>query len=339
MESREIVRRTIEFGSPPRLPFFQCDVEDAPDDVLDIREMDRAEAGWYFDTPGMDDWGCLWEITEVKNMGQVTGHPLSDWSALNRFQPPDPHNPFYYERIGPILDKANGRYVVVTCHFNLIERLHMLRGFAATMEDFYLEPERIERLLDMILENRLGHLDELYRRFGDRIDAVFLTDDWGTQQGVFISQPLFDRFFATRYRTLFDAIHERGWHVILHSCGKVNALVPSFIELGVDVLNLQQPRAYGLVEFGERFKGQVCFLTTVDIQSTLPRGIEADVREEANLLVKHWSTPEGGLIIFNYGDPSALGVPPKITPIMFDEFVKLMDYWQQPSSIPSEATP
>ena len=78
-----------------------------------------------------------------------------------------------------------------------------------------------------------------------------------------------------RYKTIFDAIHDCGWHVILHSCGRINAFVPAFIELGVDVLNMQQSRSYGLVEFGEQFRGQVCFLATVDIQSTLPRGDEA----------------------------------------------------------------
>ena len=87
---------------------------------------------------------------------------------------------------------------------------------------------------------------------------------------------------------------------------------------------MQQPRAYGLVEFGERFRGKVCFLTTADIQSTLPRGNEEEVREEVRLLVRHWCGPEGGLIVFNYGDPAGIGVRPDMTRIMFDEFVKRM---------------
>ncbi len=327
MQSKEIVRRAIEFDSPPRLPFWQHDVGWAPDDVWDIWEMDRAEAGWFFDNAAMDDWGCRWARTEQDNMGQVVGYPLADWSALDSYRPPDPRNPFYYQRLEPLLGKAGDRYVAVTSHFNLIERLHMLRGFAAAMEDFYLQPERIERVLDMILEVKLGMFDELGRRFGDRVDGLFLTDDWGTQQGTFVGSKIFEQFFASRYATLFDAIHARGWHVILHSCGRINALVPRLIELGVDVLNMQQPRAYGLVEFGEQFKGKVCFLTTVDIQSTLPRGIEHEVREEVGLLVRHWSTPEGGLVVFNYGDPKALAVKPEMTRMMFDEFVKLMEYW------------
>jgi uroporphyrinogen decarboxylase len=116
--------------------------------------------------------------------------------------------------------------------------------------------------------------------------------------------------------------------VFLHSCGRINAFVPRLIELGVDVLNMQQPRAYGLVEFGDQFRGKVCFLTTVDIQSTLPRGVEQEVREEAALLVEHWSVPAGGLIVFNYGNPESLAVRPEMTHVMFDEFVKRMDRWQ-----------
>jgi len=326
MESREIVRRAIEFDHPPRLPFFQNDVPNVPNDVCDIREMDRAQAGWYFDNATWDDWGCRWSHTETaKNMGQVVEHPLTDWSAFDAYHPPDPRNPFYFERIGPLLDQAADRYVVVSSHFNLIERLHMLRGFADTMTDFYLAPERIERLLDMILEFKLAHHAELHRRFGDRIHGLFLTDDWGTQQGTFVGLDLFEQFFAPRYAKLFDAIHDHGWHVILHSCGRVNDFVPRLIELGADVLNLQQPRAYGLIEFGEAFKGKVCFLTTVDIQATLPTGDEAAIRNEVRLLLDHWGTPAGGFIVFNYGDSEALGVPAGVAEIMFGEFVRQMN--------------
>ncbi|MEW6235891.1 MAG: uroporphyrinogen decarboxylase family protein [Candidatus Omnitrophota bacterium] len=324
MQSQDIVRRAIEFQCPPRLPFFQHVDPDAPDDVWDIWEMDRAQAGWFFDNAAYDDWGCGWERTEIKTMGQVVVHPLADSQNIDRYYPPEPRNPFYYERIEPLLSQANSRYVVVTCHFTLLERLHMLRGFAAAMEGFYADPEITECILDWILEFKLAQIEELRRRFGNAIHGIFLTDDWGTQQGLIAGLNVFERFFASRYRRLFDAIHANGWHVFLHSCGKINALVPRFIELGVDVLNMQQPNAYGLVEFGEKFKGKVCFLTTVDIQTTLPRGIEAEVREEARLLVHHWSVKEGGFIVFNYGDPQSLGVREDVARIMFQEFVKHM---------------
>jgi len=339
MTGREIVSRAVEFGSPPRLPFFlggswstrlAAVIEGFPNDVRDCWEMDRQEAGWFFDNAAPDDWGCQWAKTEVENMGQVVGHPLADWSALDSYRPPDPRNRFYFERIEEGIAGADDLYVVLTSHFNLIERLHMLHGFAATLEDFYLAPEKIHRLLDMILEYKVAHFDEAARRFGDRVCGVFLSDDWGTQESTFVSREIFEEFFAGRYRQLFGALHGHGWHAILHSCGRINDFVPLFIDAGVDVLNMQQPRAYGIEELGGAFAGKVCFLTTVDIQATLPREDPDEVRDEARRLVEHWSTPEGGLIVFNYGDSEGVGVSDSIAEVMFRAFYDLREHWGRP---------
>ena len=336
MDSRDIVRRAIEFDTPPRLPFFlgtawtkrlTALIKDFPSDVCDCWEMDRQESGWFFDNPVRDDWGCDWARTEVNNMGQVVGHPLEDWSALASFRPPDPRNPFYFDRIEGGIRDAGDRYVALTSHFNLFERLHMLHGFARTLEDFYLEPEKLHRVIDMILEYKVAHLAEAARRFGDRVHGIFLSDDWGTQENTFVSPGVFREFFLERYRKLFDSIHGHGWHVILHSCGRVNDFVPLFIEAGVDVLNMQQPRAYGLREFGQSFAGRVCFLTTVDIQATLPKADPDAIRAEAKELVETWSKPEGGLIVFNYGDSEGIGVTDDVTEVMFRAFYDFKDHW------------
>jgi len=329
MQRREIVARAIEFRRPPRLPFWQDIVDDAPSDVCDCWEMDRGAKGWNFDNAVEDDWGCGWAVTETRNMGQVVHHPLADWAALNAYRPPNPRDPFYFERIDETLAEADDRYVAIACHFNLIERLHMLHGFTDTLADFHLEPEKIERVLDMILEFKLDMFDELHRRFGDRVHGLFCTDDWGTQQGTFISGRMFEDFFFERYRRMVDAVHGHGWHFMLHSCGKVNDFVPYFIDLGIDVLNLQQPQAYGIEELGRQFAGKVCFLTTADIQATVPGGDLDAIRAEVQQLVENWSTPEGGFIVFNYGFDEAIGTTREATAAMFEEFVRLMDRWSE----------
>ena len=339
MERREIVRRAIHFDGPPRLPFFigsfwnerlSGKIEGFPNDVCDCWEMDRQAAGWYFDNAVEDDWGCGWATTEVKNMGQVVHHPLENLDRLSTFRPPDPKNPFYFERIEEGIKDAGDRYVVITSHFNLIERPEMLCGFARALENLYLEPEKTQRLLDMILQYKIEHIGEAARRFGDRVHGIFLTDDWGSQQGTFISRKCFEDFVLDRYKQLFDSIHAHGWDIILHSCGNVTDFVPLFIEAGADVLNLQQPRAYGIEEFGGRFAGKTCFLTTVDIQATLPTGDAQAVRAEAEQLVRHWSKPEGGFIVFNYGDSQSIGTTDETTEVMFETFFDMREYWQRP---------
>jgi len=198
----------------------------------------------------------------------------------------------------------------------------MLHGFSNTLQDLYAEPEKIEHVLDMILEFKIAQIEELHRRFGDRVHGLFLTDDWGTQEAPFVSPDMFKHFFLQRYRAIASAIHSCGWHWMLHSCGKINALVSLLIAAGVDVLNMQQPQAYGIREIGERFAGKVCFLTTADIQKTLPSGDPEKVRSEVRELVKFWSVPQGGLIVFNYGDPAALGVVAGMSQVMFDAFME-----------------
>ena len=331
MEPVEIVRRAITFDKPPRLPFWQhwCHkMPEFPDDVHNIWEMDRSEAGWFFDNPGMDDWGCGWDTTDLKNIGQVIEFPLGDWASLGSYRPPNPRNTFYYDRLGPMINRAAGRYVCLTAHSLLFSRLHKLRGFTNTMEDFYLEPERVHRVLDMIVDFKLEQLDELRRRFGDRIHGLFVTDDWGTQSGTFVGRTILDTFFTPRYQRIIDAIHDCGWHVFFHSCGRINDFVPTFIELGVDVLNMQQTLSYGLEEFGRQFRGKVCCAATVDIQTTMPRGDAQEVRQEVERLVKNWSTKKGGMIAFDYGDWAAIDVKDENVWAMFDQFAKLADYWQ-----------
>ena len=101
-----------------------------------------------------------------------------------------------------------------------------------------------------------------------------------------------------------------------------------FLEAGIDCLNMQQPRCYGIEEIGEKFGGKIAFLTTADIQATLPSGDLDAIREEAELLVKCWSTPQGGLVVFNYGDPEALGVRPEAAEVMFRAFGDLQEFWR-----------
>jgi len=53
------------------------------------------------------------------------------------------------------------------------------------------------------------------------------------------------------------------------------------------------------------------------------------VRAEARELVEHWSTPEGGFIVFNYGDSGGIGTSDHIADVMFKTFYDLREYWVQ----------
>ena len=43
------------------------------------------------------------------------------------------------------------------------------------------------------------YLDEAARRFGDRVNGVFLTDDWGTQQTLMIRPEYWRKIYKPAY--------------------------------------------------------------------------------------------------------------------------------------------
>ena len=324
MSSYEVVSRAIEFRRPGRLPVM----------FEGLGISDVHSVGWNQIGTGdrrlretVDEWGCTWARSEVENMGQVKGHPLADWRALETYRWPDPDDPAFYEGMQTRFAGSEGKYVRTGIFMLLFERMHALHGFENTLSDLYLDREGIEKLADRIVEVDLGLVENLSRRFGGRIHGLSFTDDWGTQQNVFIKPALWDEFFKPRYKRIFDAIHAAGWHVWMHSCGKVNAYLESLIDLGLDAVNLQQPRALGIEEIGAQFRGRICFESLCDIQHTLPFKGPDEIRDEARLILKHWATPEGGFILSDYGDGSAIGVPPETKRVMLDAFLEA-DPWK-----------
>jgi len=323
--SYDVVRRAIEFGKPDRLPLrFESlgysDVHVVNWNQIGIGNKNLRES--------IDEWGCLWVRTEVENMGQVKGHPLADWKALDRYHWPDPDNSGLYQGMEARFEKADDKYINTGIFMLLFERMHALHGFQNTLLDLHLERERIEFLADKIVEFNLGIIKNIAQRFPSQIHGLGFTDDWGTQEDVFINPIMWDDFFKPRYKRIFDAIHQVGWHVWMHSCGKITAILDRLIDIGVDVINLQQPRVLGIEEIGNQFSGRICFESLCDIQHTLPFKGGQEIREEAQLLLQYWSIPDGGFILSDYGDGNAIGVPLETKHEMLEAFLEFDPYKQ-----------
>jgi len=313
----EIVKAAIHYRGPSRLPVrFACfGCEDTGGLPL------KPAASFVPRVEGEDEWGCVWVKTEMHNMGQVKGHPLR--SVDDPLQFPDYDDDSRYEDVPEALARyqAEGRYVTVGIFMVLFERMHTLYGFENVLCDLILDRAAIGRLADHIVEVQLNLVRNISRRYGSAVHGFTMTDDWGTQQAAFVSLDLWMDFFYPRYKRLFDAMHDAGYDVWVHSCGKVNEIVEGYIRAGVDVVNLQQPRALGIREMGERYGGRIAFESLADIQYTLPTGdlrrVDADVED----LMRCWASPLGGFVFSDYGDSEAIGVnDPQIKFYMYEQF-------------------
>jgi uroporphyrinogen decarboxylase len=130
------------------------------------------------------------------------------------------------------------------------------------------------------------------------IDIFMMGDDFGTQHGPMVSPDTWRRFFKRRFRSYIDLAHSYGIRVMHHTCGSVRALIPEFIDCGLDILQSVQPQAEGmdLAALKREFGKHIAFHGSIDIQGALPGGTPADVRREVQARMAA-GKPGGGFII------------------------------------------
>ena len=161
----------------------------------------------------------------------------------------------------------------------------MLRGMENTFEDFYLNPESLDRLLGVLTDYAL----EMIRGWArwENIDAIFVTDDWGTQQALMISPEIWRKFFAHRYRRIAEEAHRFGMDLIFHSCGNVSAIIGDLIDAGVDVLDPIQPDAMDLQALAREYGGKLAISGGISDQRLArltPQQIKDEIRATIDLL-------------------------------------------------------
>ena len=183
MKSRERVIRAIEMTGPDRAPIMYDtlpgaakrygDLLDAlyrryPEDVVRVGSATYGEFGPEVGIPSRDPWGSLWVRFNDEHKGQVVFHPLADWNALDRYQPPDTAtDEIINALVRRIEENAGGKYTIADGD-TLWQRMYYLRGFQEANEDLLIETERAARLRDMILAVILRRL----QRLSNRVDAL-----------------------------------------------------------------------------------------------------------------------------------------------------------------------
>ena len=324
MTSKEVIQAAIHFERPDRLPAMMA--------ALGVSDV--GGAGIALDTQrlrtgeGLDEYQCRWCKTQQKNMGQVKGHPLTDLAAAATFPLPDYRVMDALPQVEELIRQLEREQKYITTgHFMLLfERMHSLCGFETVLEGLYTDLAALEVLADRLVTVVVQKIQFLGEHFGRRIHGFSFTEDWGTQDDLIISPELWRSFFKPRYKILFDAMHANGWDVWMHSCGRVNRIIGDLIEVGANVINLQQPRALGIEEVGRQFAGQITFQSLCDIQATLPYGTDDDIRRDVEDLLAYWATPSGGFILSDYGDGEAIGVPLERKRLMFEYFLQKDPY-------------
>ncbi len=192
--------------------------------------------------------------------------------------------------------------------------------FAAWMITLASEPDYVAALLGRLVEAWLENLRRFTAAVGDRVHILQFNDDLGTQDAPFLSVGMFRELIFPHYQRGLDWVHRNTrMKVFMHNDGAIYPLIPTLIEMGVDILNPVQTTAAGMDpvrlkrEFGDRlvFWGAAC-----DCQHTLPFGTPEEVAREVRESLRIFA-PGGGYVLASVHNIQA-GVPPENVIALFD---------------------
>ncbi len=370
MNSIERVRAAIHFKNPEQVPVFNVVRGDVlPLPVIfsknwrpgwgenEIGLFPHVVRGYKWDRPPwakenpahegnkwrkipheeIDEWGCIWNMSgREDNMGHPGRTSLLDWNNhedyLSRYNT-DPDEKSRYSAALQLREKfgADKYRMVLFSSFGPSQIAAAMRGFDTYLIDHFRHPKELKRVLEHVTEFHVKMMKASFK-FGLDPHGFWVVDDLGEQKGPFFSPRTFKTFYEPVYKTICDEAHDLGCDVHLHCCGKVDKLMPLFIEWGLDAIEFDSPRMSGYAEL-KPYRGKIMFWACANIQSIYTKGTPEEVEGEVWHMMRNLGTPEGGFGAYFYPTPRDIQAPRKNVKAFergltkYGEYSKIPAHW------------
>jgi uroporphyrinogen decarboxylase len=191
--------------------------------------------------------------------------------------------------------KAQGYTVLGQMSQTILETAYNMRGIPRLMLDFYERPRYVDVLFAKIVEQRIFQA----RRFAEAgVDILRIGDDIATQVGLLVSPALYQERIKPLHASVINAARRVNPHtpVKYHSDGKLTALLPDLVDIGVNIINPVQPECMDLAQIKHAFGDQLVLWGCMPVQSVFAHGSRVDVQRHIAFLMERIAV-NGGLVL------------------------------------------
>ncbi len=308
MTSRERVTTILSGGVPDRIGHFDTIWGETFDvwrsqgmgeeeDIAarfdwDLRTISSFDTSFRFDhqvVEETDEYVIAWDANGVlrKDLKRKSGytphwydhrvHDRATWTANKERLAPGrerlPQN--IKEEAGAA--RASGKFIC-PFHTEPYEMAWPVFGqtgiFTLMMDDPELVRDIFETYATLFIE-----LMELMFAEGAYLDGCFLYGDVGYRNTTLFSPAIYRELLFPQHQRICRYLRERGKFVILHSCGKIDALIPQFIEAGFHAIQpLEAKTGMDVRNLKALHGNKITFFGNIDIRKL--SGTREDIREE-----------------------------------------------------------
>ena len=253
--------------------------------------------------------------------GQPISHPLADatLAAVHDYPWPDPSR-VDVSKVRSEAERYARQYAILGGDWSpfwhdLIDLVGMEKMYFL----MYDQPELVDALLGHLVDYYAAASQRIFDAAADALDIFFIGNDFGSQRGPLLGEPMFRRFILPHLARLVDLGHAYGLKVMMHCCGGIAELIPSMIEIGLDGLHAVQPccRGMDLGELKGRFGRKILFNGAIDSHHVVIEGDPASVRERTREVLQIMK-PGGGYVAGASHDTILEETPVENVLAMFD---------------------
>lgn len=300
------------------------------DRLLELLDMDIRHV-WLGSTDlasppaegGPDAWGVVWR--RIGNYLFATDPPLAGATVDDLENYPWPQveslvrREELEERARYLCERTD--YAVsarAASSYGPFEQACQLRGTEQFMIDLLTNGDFVRALVGKITDLLCQWLEVYLDIAAPYIDIMELPgDDYASQMAPLISPRLFDQYFKLCWRRLIDLVKQASSkiYILFHSDGAITPLLPSLLDVGVDILHPLEPvPATDIATVKKEYGERLSFLGGIDIRQAIAgpkEEVVAEVRRRIGTLA------EGGGYILAPSNHLQPDVPPENVVTLF----------------------
>ncbi|MEM1542352.1 MAG: uroporphyrinogen decarboxylase family protein [Ignisphaera sp.] len=278
-----------------------------PDYDPEELRFDEESRDIYEDRYTVDVYGTIWRFRIKGFVGIPHRYPLEDLDRVREWSLPDPETgyPIGFADPRPLIPweelfnyfdklKERGRLIVFNLHHFLFQKLMDLVPLNKLIPALYRRDEGLLIALNKIAEYKLGLLKVVKRYRG--IDVVVFLEDLGAQDSPLIKPHHLREYFLPYYRRFFNEVKSMNAVIYFHSDGNIVPLANVFLEMDVDVLNIQDS-ANGIDNIASLFRGKVCIDLNIDKEHLILNKSREEILNYIRNAVEKLETESSGLMI------------------------------------------
>ena len=239
--------------------------------------------------------------------------PIDSWDSFERFPWPvvSDHDFGGFEWAEKNLPDGMGVYTL-TAH--ILEHTTWLMGYEALCYKLYDEPDLVQAVFQ-----RVGELSDAYSEavcdFGC-LTVLWGSDDMGFRGGTLVSTQTLTDWALPWHASSARIAHEHGKMYWLHSCGELDEIMSTLIDMGVDAKHSWEDVILPVEKAIGRYGGRVGILGGIDVDF-LCRADETAIRRRVRTVLDLGLA--GGAYCLGSGNSVANYIPVENYLVMLDE--------------------